>query len=128
MHMPNILQKKMVRIISGVCPLTHTKLLFSKHSTMTIYQLYSYYVGVLMYKMYHRQIPSLFYMFEHRVDRLMYSFCIPQVPTLRTKKNIKISGPKIWNTIVKKVAINCKISPYKVQLKKCFLSRNVFFK
>ena len=59
----HILQKKVVRIIDGVPPRTHSQPIFDKLKIMTIYQIYRYYVGVFMYKLYHNSLPPVFSMF-----------------------------------------------------------------
>ena len=53
----HILQKKIIRIISGVRPRTHTKPFFDEFKVLTVHQLYNYYVGVFMYKLYHKHLP-----------------------------------------------------------------------
>ena len=58
------LQKKIIRIVCGVRPRTHSQPLFDKLKVMTVYQLYQYYVGVFMYKLNSNKLPPLFSMFE----------------------------------------------------------------
>ena len=126
----HILQKKIVRIISGVPPRTHSQPLFDKLKVMTIHQIYEYYVCVFMYKLHYKQLPPLFSMFERTADihgystRQTNSFYISYVPTVRSQKTIKIMGPKIWNVIIRKVSIQCKIGSYKTSLKKILLSHS----
>ena len=126
----HILQKKIVRIISGVPPRTHSQPLFDKLKVMTIHQIYEYYVCVFMYKLHNKQLPPLFSMFERTADihgystRQTNSFYISYVPTVRSQKTIKIMGPKIWNVIIRKVSIQCKIGSYKTSLKKILLSHS----
>ena len=132
-HIDKILikQKKIVRIICGDPPRTHTKPLFLKLNLMTVYQIYRYYVGVFMYKLYHNKLPIIFDMFEltssvHAYPtRQSQSYYIQFVPSLRTQKSIRISGPKIWNCIVQKITINCKISSYKINLKKLIIAETL---
>ena len=103
-----ILQKKIVRIIKGVPPRTHSKPLFDQLKIMSIYQVHEYNIGVFMYKLYHKQLPPLFNMFERTTEIHNYltrqhdSFYINYVPTVRSQKTIKITGPKLWNVITKK--------------------------
>ena len=95
---------------------------------MTVFQIYEYYVCVFMYKLYHKKFPPLFSMFErttniHNYSTRQYdSFYINYVPTLRSQKSIKITGPNMWNKIIKNINIHCEISSYKTNLKKCILS------
>ena len=123
----HILQKKIVRIISGVPPRTHSLPLFDKLKVMTFHQVYDYYVGVYMYKIYHKQLPPLFNMFVRTSDMHAYStrqydsFHIEYVPTLRSQRTVKITGSKLWNIVSRKINIHCKIGTYKVHLKKIIL-------
>ena len=122
------LQKKIVRIINGVPPMTHTQPLFEKLKVMTVYQLYRYYVGVFMFKLYHNQLPPLFNMFDRTSNIHSYStrqsdcFYINYVPTLRSQRTIRITGPKLWNVLITNINIHCKISSYKMNLKKTIFS------
>ena len=126
----HILQKKIVRIIDGAPPRTHSQPLFDKLKIMTIYQLYRYYIGVFMYKLYHKLLPSIFSFFKLTSDVHSYptrqnkSYYINYAPTVRSQKTIKITGPKLWNIILKKINIQNKISSYKVNLKKFLLSKD----
>lgn len=123
-----ILQKKIVRIISGVPPRTHTQPLFDELKLMTIYQTYDYYVGVFMYKLYHEQLPPLFTMFNrtpaiHHYSTRQYSgFYISYAPTVRTQRTVKITGCKLWNAVIRKIDVNSKIGSYKTNLKKIIFS------
>ena len=97
---------------------------------MTIYQIHNYYIGVFMYKLYHKQLPPMFDMFERTTNVHNYatrqydSFYINYVPTLRTQRTIKITGPKLWNIVIRKIDIHCKIGTFKTKLKKIILSES----
>ena len=81
-----------------------------------------------MYKLYNMKLPPIFSMFERTSNIHGYttrnpeSFYIHFVPTSRSQNTIKITGPKLWNMIIKNVNINLKISSYKSYLKKYTLS------
>ena len=126
----HILQKKIVRIISGVPPRTHSQPFFEKLHIMTIHQIYKYFVGVFMYKLYHQLLPPLFSMFQRTSNIHNYStrqndsFYIQYVPTVRSQKTIKITGSKLWNILITKINIHCKISTYKLKLKNVLFSCN----
>ena len=113
------IQKKIIRIICGVRPRTHTQPLFEKLKVMTVYQLYQYYVGVFMYKLHKDNLPPIFSMFERTSNVHNYStrqhstFYVNYVPTLRSQRTIKITGSKLWNEIIRHLDINCKISNFK---------------
>ena len=123
----HILQKRIVRIISGVPPRTHSQPLFDKWKVMTTHQLYEYFIGVFMYKLYHEKLPPLFDMFEktsqvHSYSTRQYdSFYINYVPTLRSQRTVKITGPKLWNIVIRRINVHCKIGSYKTNLKKYIL-------
>ena len=108
--------------------MTHTQPLFEKLKVMTVYQLYRYYVGVFMFKLYHNQLPPLFNMFDRTSNIHSYStrqsdcFYINYVPTLRSQRTIRITGPKLWNVLITNINIHCKISSYKMNLKKTIFS------
>ena len=53
----HVLQKKIVRIISGVKPRTHSSPLFIKLNILNIHQIYQYFIGVFMYKLYQKLLP-----------------------------------------------------------------------
>ena len=122
------LQKKIIRIVSGVPSRTHTQPLFNALKVMSVFQVYEYYVGVFMFKLNTDCLPPLFSMFERTSNIHNYStrqhntFYVNFVPTLRSQKNIKITGSKLWNKIIRKINVNCKISTYKTNLKKHILS------
>ena len=91
----HILQKKIVRIIDGAPPRTHSQPLFDKLKIMTIYQLYRYYIGVFMYKLYHKLLPCIFSFFTLTSDVHSYptrqkkSYYINYAPTVRSQKSNK---------------------------------------
>ena len=98
----HILQKKIVRIISGVPPRTHSQPLFDELNIMKIKQLYKYFICVFMYKLFHEQLPPLFSMFKrisytHSLTtsslstRQNDSFITPAHKTARTENTIKIT-------------------------------------
>ena len=127
----HILQKKIVRIICGVPPRTHSQPLFDQLKIMTIHQIYRYYVGVFMYKLYHKLIPPIFYMFKLTTDVHSYptrqknSYYTQFVPTVRSQKTIKITGTNLWNILRKKLNIQNKISSYKLNLKRFLISTDL---
>ena len=124
-----ILQKKIVRIICGVPPRTHSHPLFTQLSILNITQIYDYFIGVFMYKLSKELMPDLFDMFERTSDihdhntRQCNSYYVQYVPTLRSQKTIRIVGPKFWNKICKEISTNCEISTFKKHLKKFVFSR-----
>ena len=83
-----------------------------------------------MYKLNHELLPPLFKkMFEKTSNvhdhftRQNNAFYINFVPTVRSQRTIKITGPKLWNAAVKEINIKYKISTFKVHLKKFIFSK-----
>ena len=91
----HVIQKKIVRIICGVPPRSHSLSLFTKLNIMTIHQIYNYFIGVFMYKLHHKLLPPVFNMFVQTSDIHNYgtrqnnSYYIHYVPTLRSQKTLR---------------------------------------
>ena len=58
-----LLQKRVVRIISGAQRQAHTKPIFTSLGILDIDKLYEYNLGLMMYKFHHHQLPSIFSIF-----------------------------------------------------------------
>ena len=58
-----VLQKRIVRIISGVPRITHTEPLFVKLCILTVNRLFKYNIGLLMYRYHHSMLPPVLDMF-----------------------------------------------------------------
>ena len=58
-----VLQKRFVRIISGVPSLTHYEPLFVNLGILTVDRLFKYHIGLLMYKYNHSMLPRVLDMF-----------------------------------------------------------------
>ena len=54
------LQKRVIRILAGVHPLTHTEPIFSRLKILKFFDLVDYIIGIYMYKVYHRDVPNIF--------------------------------------------------------------------
>ena len=126
----HILQKKVVRIISGVPPRTHTQPLFNELKVLTVNQIYEYYLGVFMFKLYHEKLPPLFSMFDRTSDIHNYTtrqhdtFYINHVIKVRSQRTVRITGSKLWNIVIREINTNCRIGTYKAHLKKFLLSKS----
>ena len=66
------LQKRIVRIIHGVHPRTHSMPLFKNLGILNVKQLFSYNVGLFMYKYSHHWLSSIFNMFTKNSDIHQY--------------------------------------------------------
>ena len=52
------LQKRVIRILAGVHPLTHTEPIFSSLKILKFIDLVDYIIGIFTYKVYHRDVPK----------------------------------------------------------------------
>ena len=102
----NILQERVIRIISGVPSRSHTDPLFSDINILKFNNPYRNYVARFMYKLTLGKLPNIFPMFvlnsrvhEHGTRQAHY----PHLPLCRTiliKMSLSFRGPQIWNELV----------------------------
>ena len=124
------LQKKLVRIISGVKPRTHTIPLFEKLKILTIDEVFYYSTAMFMYKYVNNRLPTIFdVMFEYLSDvhdyiRISKSLRVPFCKTNRSQHTIKYYGPKIWNIILREIDIDCAIGTFKHRLRILLLTKH----
>ena len=130
-----ILQKRAVRIISGVPPRTHTPPLFEKLKILDILDLNKFLVGQLMFKSYTKKLPDIFDgYFIHNSDihqhdtrnrnHLHYARCKTELG----KRSLRYWGVIIWNSILS-LNLNLNIKPvtFKKNLKKALLNGELAF-
>ena len=128
-----ILQKKIVRIICGVPPKTHSLPLFKEIGVLNIAQLYQYSIGLFMYKFSHMLIPPhLFddmfipvaevHSYETRQAQGLYT---PYCKTAQSQKSVRYLGSKLWNTLGQNVITQCAIGTFKKNLK-IYVSDNFY--
>ena len=118
-----LLQKRIVRIIAGVAPRTHTEPLFTKLNIMSLEKLYQYNIGMLMYKYHHGKLPRVFDMFVNNSQ--VHSHYTRQhnllhVPRFRTeigKRSFNYQAVIIWNLIFKHIVVEIGIGTFKRRLK-----------
>ena len=99
-----ILQKKIIRIISGVNPRTHSLPLFENMKILTVKEVFYYSVTMFMYKFERGQLPNIFdkffihpYEIHDHDTRYKLLFRTPFCKTGRSQHTICFYGPKIWN-------------------------------
>ena len=126
-----ILQKKLIRIISGVKPRTHTLPLFEKLKILTVKEVFYYSVAMFMYKYDTHRLPGIFdHTFHYFVDIHLYdtrrykSFRVPKFETDRRQHTIQYYGAKIWNIIINEIDVNCAIGTFKNRLRSLLLSKH----
>ena len=121
-------QKKIVRIISGVPPRTHTKPLFSKLKILTLDGIYRYMLALFMYKYVNDMIPPLFDMFIVNADIHHYNtrnhtlLHVPLCTTKRSQQTVRYTGVKLWNLLATSIDVNCKIGTFKKHLKEFIIT------
>ena len=97
----HLLQKRIVRIISGSSYNAHTAELFKLAKCMTIYQLYEYFALIFVYKYLNVQLPKVFASYFQRMKVSRLSFDLKS--GFHSKKigqmSITVTGPKIWNKV-----------------------------
>ena len=122
----HVLQKKIVRIICGVHPRTHTQPLFQLLHLLNINQIRDYFVAIFMYKMKNNMMPAHFgQMFISAWEIHNYptkfaernSLYVHVVPNKRGKRTIRHFGRKLWNIVLDAIDVNCSIGSFKLSLK-----------
>ena len=119
-----ILQKKIVRIIQGVPPRTHTEPIFSELNILKVSNLYNYSIALFMYKLNCSKLPDIFPMFVYNHEIHKYEtrqsdhFHIPTCRTNLSKMSIKYQGPIIWNELSSNIDIDCSIGTFKKRAKR----------
>ena len=129
------MQNKAVRLIGGVTPRTNTVTLYSALDIMSLKSLYTYAIGLFMYKFSNEMLPELFANMFTQVDEVhtyntgnsannqLYTSVNP---TRRGQKRVKRTGPQVWNFILSRVNPCCSIGCFKKSLvsllKQCPLS------
>ena len=123
-----VLQKRIVRIISGVPRLTHSEPLFVKLGILIVDRLFKYNIGLLIYKYHHSMLPSVLDMFVKNCQVHSYSTRqsdLLHVPNCRTelgKMLFKYQAVMVWNHIYQSVDVNIGIGTFKHHLKSHLLS------
>ena len=125
-----LLQKRVVRIISGVDRQTHTRPLFTSLALLDINKLYFYNIGLMMYKYHHVKLPSIFVNFFernsdiHNHDTRRSKFLrIPIFHSAFGKRSFKFKAVSIWNEIYGNMSsVNIAISTFKMHLKRYLIN------
>ena len=127
-------RKKIVRIICGVPPRTHTDPLYKDLKIFNIDQIRDYSIALFMYELSHHMLPSMFEnMFIYTSDvhdyytRQADLLYIQYAPTKRSQRTIKYYGTKLWNIISGVVQPDCAISTFKQNWKFSFCHDLVHF-
>ena len=119
-----ILQKKIVRILSFSDYNAHTSPLFRRLNLMTLNEMYKYFSGIHIYKCINHLLPQLFW------DEFMLSKTLRNAHNLQsifhTKKicgtSLHYSGPKIWNEFPAHIKCAKSVNSFKYNIKKFLLN------
>jgi ribonuclease P/MRP protein subunit RPP40 len=101
-----ILQKRAIRIISGVSYCSHTGPIFLKLKLLKFHQIRHFQIAVFMYKFNHSLLPP-WYDHYYKIGTDYHSYNTRASKSYRTifartnvrRFSIKFSGPRIWNSI-----------------------------
>ena len=118
------LQKRAIRIISGVHPRTHTDPLFTELKLLKYDEINKYLVGRLMYRIYYEDITLFDSMFMkneqvHNYDtRQRDHYHVPGFKSRLGKINLRYNGVIVWNSILSSgVPVDVSQAVFSKQLK-----------
>ena len=122
-----LLQKRVIRLIAGVNRKTHSTPLFDSLCILTVEKLYSYNVGLFMYKYHHGWLSQIFDVFQRNSDvhyhdtRQSQFLHLPKPKTEMGKRSFCYQAVLVWNTAHRNLKINVKIGTFKKHFKKYLL-------
>ena len=119
------LQKRVIRLLAGVHPLTHKEPIFFRLKILKFTDVVNYIIGIFMYKVYHQDIPRVFenYYTDNRnvhdyATRQVDHIYIAYAGTNRRNMTMRFQGGKVWNSIVRnKIPYNGSIYIFKREFK-----------
>ena len=128
LHHLIVLQNKAIRIINGIPPRTNVDNLYVIHNILSVKRLYSYNVGLFMYKYSNQLLPDVFNdLFSKLADVHEYNtrnastqhvyVCFQG--TTRGQKTLSYCGARIWNYILVNVDSKCAIGSFKKRIQNC---------
>ena len=118
------MQKRIIRVISGVPPMTHTDPLFINLRILTLKGIFVYSIGLFMFKFVSRMLPedlfdSIFrYTSGHSpyIMRQANTLYVDTRSTERSQKQIRFFGARTWNILLTKINVSCTIGTFKLHL------------
>ena len=124
------IQKRVIRLLAGVHPLTHTEPIFFRLKILKFIDVVNYTIGIFMYKVYHQDIPIVFenYYTENRnvhdyATRQVDHIHIAYAGTNRRNMTMRFQGGKVWNSIVRnKIPYNGSIYIFEREFKSFLLN------
>ena len=135
LHKLTVLQKRAVRMISGVPPRTHTFPLFEKLNILDLSNLNKFLVGQLMFNSYTKKLPDIFDEYfmcnsdVHQHDtRNRNHLHYARFKTALGKRSLRFWGVLVWNSILSlNLDLNVKPMTFKNNLKKALLNGKLVF-
>ena len=131
LHHLTVLQNKAIRIINGVPPRTNVDSLYVMQNILSVKRIYSFNVGLFMYKYSSRLFPDVFdKLFTRLADVHGYNtrntstqhLYVSFRGTTRGQKTLSYSGARIWNYILDNIDPDCAIGTFKKHIQKLFLN------
>ena len=119
-----VLQKKIIRILSNVEYNAHTSNLFVSLKLMNIKQMYDYFVSIFIYQQVCNELPDIFsnYFTGNNSNRQPMNLR----PMYHSKKicefSIRVMGPRIWNAIPSNIKMITSMNRFKHCLKKYIMN------
>ena len=129
-----LLQKKVIRIICGVPPRSHTEPLFIKHEILKIKDLYFFQLGQFMFNYNVNALPSIFnsmfprnQSFHDYPTRQSNEFHLPLLRTLLAQNTFIYTGPRFWNSLSCEIKNSPSLYSFKRKLKLFLLNPPYMF-
>ena len=118
-----ILQKKIVRLITGQDFLAHTTPLFYRTKILKVCDIHTYLVGIHAYKM---NVASLLSYPQHSYNTRNINFALPTYQRLTlTQHAISFKAPSVWNSIPQYIKQCKSLNSFKAVYKKYLLSNYI---
>ena len=123
-----LLQKRVIRVIAGVNRRAHTRPFFQSLCILPVGQLFSYNVGLFMYKYHHRMLSQIFDLFQKNSDihdhdtrqsQLLHG---PKPNTEFIKRSFRYQAVQLWNEFQCHIMVDIKIGTFKKHLKRYLLT------
>ena len=120
MNRLNIIQKKIIRIITNSDWFAHSAPLFDKLNIMNIYKLFEYCTGIFIFKAFNGDMPDSIRAWFNRNLTKRNSVNLRTIYRKKkfTQMCVKAAGPKIWNNFSVKCKTSQSIYSFKKHLKR----------
>ena len=128
-----VLQKRVIRIITGVPPRTPSAPLYAKLKVLNLIQMNKFLIGQLMFKYYQNKLPDVISNLftpnrEIHAHNTRQSNCLhpPKVKTELSKRSVDYQGVILWNQIIStNVSLNVSHLTFKNHLRKIILEEKI---